>query len=85
MRFMHILRTYSWWNAFYDAGNPALSFAHLQAGVYALAKQPMAAAETGGDVFEGMMRGAEDFLKHTGQLFTCLLGVASGLCRKHSA
>ncbi|CDJ28119.1 LOW QUALITY PROTEIN: uncharacterized protein EMH_0098570 [Eimeria mitis] len=56
-------------------GNPALSFAHLQAGVYALAKQPMAAAETGGDVFEGMMKGAEDFLKHTGY------GVFGGISR----
>lgn len=58
------------WFSLCGAGNPALSFAHLQAGVYALAKQPIEAAETGGDVFEGMMRGAEDFLKHTGELFT---------------
>ncbi|CDI87541.1 hypothetical protein EPH_0076290 [Eimeria praecox] len=62
-------------------GNPALSFAHLQAGVYALAKQPMEAAETGGDVFEGIMRGAEDFLKHTGYGFfggiSRMAGVAS--------
>ncbi|CDJ47237.1 AGAP005082-PA, related [Eimeria brunetti] len=56
-------------------GNPALSLAHLQAGVYALAKQPMEAAESGGDVFEGMMRGAEDFLKHTGY------GVFGGISR----
>lgn len=35
--------------------------------MYALARQPWEAAETGGDVFEGMIRGAEDFLKHTGE------------------
>ncbi|KAL8456046.1 hypothetical protein Emag_000121 [Eimeria magna] len=62
-------------------GNPALSLAHLQAGVYALARQPLEAAETGGDVFQGMMRGAEDFLKHTGYGFfggiSRMAGVAS--------
>ncbi|KAL8428229.1 hypothetical protein Efla_005331 [Eimeria flavescens] len=62
-------------------GNPALSFAHLQAGVYALARQPLEAAETGGDVFQGMIRGAEDFLKHTGYGFfggiSRMTGVAS--------
>ncbi|KAL8433179.1 hypothetical protein ACSSS7_004067 [Eimeria intestinalis] len=62
-------------------GNPALSLAHLQAGIYALARQPLEAAETGGDVFQGMMRGAEDFLKHTGYGFfggiSRMAGVAS--------
>ncbi|OEH80373.1 hypothetical protein cyc_05685 [Cyclospora cayetanensis] len=62
-------------------GNPALSFAHLQAGVYALARQPLEAAEAGGDVFEGMIKGAEDFLKHTGYGFfggiSRMAGVAS--------
>lgn len=50
-----------------------MSFAHLQAGVYALARQPLEAAEAGGDVFQGMIRGAEDFLKHTGNPRSTLL------------
>lgn len=53
------------------SGNPALSLAHLQAGLRALAAQPMEAD----DFFEGMRRGAEHFLKHTGY------GVFGGLSR----